>query len=207
MSTVTTPDVPAVPDPHGEQLHVSDPARIRALAHPVRLDLLQLLDERGEATATQCAEQLGETVANCSFHLRTLARAGFIEPAPARGREKPWRPTSRGRMLEPDGRDPASLRAVAELAGIAMLREVERVRGFLQRSTEVPAEWVNTVAVTTSAFYATAEEMREVVAAIAAVTERFDERLRDPSLRPAGARIGRLFATVNPDDFPTPEVD
>ncbi|HWS57300.1 MAG TPA: helix-turn-helix domain-containing protein [Actinotalea sp.] len=189
-----------VTDPHGAQMHVSDPARIRALAHPVRLDLLQLLDDRGEATATQCADELGETVANCSFHLRTLAKAGFIEAAPSRGREKPWRPTSRGRMMEPDPSDPASVRAVTELAGLAMIREVDRVRDFLQRNTEMPPEWSNTVSVTTSAFYATPDEMRELVLAVTRLTDRFEDRMRDPSRRPPGARMGRLFATVNPDD-------
>jgi len=202
---MSTPQANHDPGSRGERLRVSDPARIRALAHPVRLDLLALLDERGEATATQCAEQLGETVANCSFHLRTLAKAGFIEPAPSRGREKPWRPTSRGRMLEPDHTDPASMRAAFELAGLAMLREVDRVGAFLARSPVIPEEWVDTVAITSSSFYATGQEMRELVAAVAALTDRFAGRWQDPALRPEGARVGRLFATVNPDDFPHEE--
>lgn len=188
-----------------QPLRTSDPARIRALAHPVRLDLIAFLDEVGEATATQCADRLGETVANCSFHLRTLAKAGFIEPAPARGREKPWRPTSRGRRIRIDPEQPGSQVAIAELVGLAMLREAERVRGFLQRQEHRPEAWKDTVAVTTSMFWATADEMRELVAAVNDLTDRFEGRADDPSLRPVGARIGRLFATVNPDDFPTPD--
>lgn len=186
------------------RLRVTDPDRIRALAHPVRMDLLGLVDELGEATATQCAERLGETVANCSFHLRTLAKAGFVEPAPARGREKPWRATSRGRVMEPDPANPASFVAVAEVAGLTMLHEVDRVRDFLQHHTAPEPEWDDTVTITSSTFWATADEMRDLVQRLNALTEPFVDRTRDASLRPPGARRGRLFATVNPDD-PAPE--
>ncbi len=186
---------------------MTDPARIRALAHPVRLDLLSVIDDRGEATATQCAETLGETVANCSFHLRTLATAGFIEPAPARGREKPWRSTSRGRTFEPDLADPSSRLALSEMAGLSMGREVERVRRFLERSGTPPQGWEDTAVVAQSAFYATADELRELTAAVVGLTEKFRDRKQDPSLRPPGARLARLFATVNPDEYPSEEVE
>ena len=37
---------------------------------------------------------LGESPANCAFHLRTLAKYGFVEEAGGgRGRERPWRQT------------------------------------------------------------------------------------------------------------------
>jgi DNA-binding IclR family transcriptional regulator len=45
------------------------------------------------ATATQLAERVGESPANCSWHLRQLARYGFVEEAGGgTGREGPWRP-------------------------------------------------------------------------------------------------------------------
>ena len=96
----------------------SDPERIRALAHPLRLALLDYLDDVGEATATQCAKHTGESVANCSFHLRLLARYGFIEPAEPRGRERPWRPSADRSTFVPDESVPGSVRAVVELAEI-----------------------------------------------------------------------------------------
>ncbi len=181
---------------------ITDPSRIRALAHPLRLELLDYLGDIGEATATQCAEHTGETVANCSFHLRTLAKAGFIEPAPSRGREKPWRPVARSRTLDVDPADPTSFIAMSELVGLVVTREAERVRSFMAAHPHRPDEWRDTVSVTTSAFWATAEEMRELVEAVTELSRRFAGRTEDPSLRPEGARLGRLFATVNPDDFP-----
>lgn len=181
---------------------ITDPSRIRALAHPLRLELLDFLGDVGEATATRCAEHTGETVANCSFHLRTLAKAGFIEPATSRGREKPWRVASRSRMLDVDPEDPTSFYAMSELVGLVLSREAERVRSFMAAHPHRPDAWRDTVSVTTTAFWATADEMRELVEAVTHLTDRFAGRAEDPSLRPAGARLGRLFATVNPDTFP-----
>ena len=72
-------------------MRITDPQRIRALTHPLRLELMDVLAEEGAATATRCAELTGESVASCSFHLRMLAKYGYIEPAERTGREKPWR--------------------------------------------------------------------------------------------------------------------
>jgi hypothetical protein len=65
---------------------------LRALAHPLRLQLLRLARETGELTTSVASVRTGESTANCSFHLRLLARHGFLEPAPGRDRrERPWR--------------------------------------------------------------------------------------------------------------------
>lgn len=191
-----------MPDAAPHPPAITDPSRIRALAHPLRLELLDFLGDVEEATATQCAEHTGETVANCSFHLRTLAKARFIEPAPSRGREKPWRLATRDRTLDVDPADPTSFHAMSELVGLVVTREAERVRTFMATHPQRPDEWRDTVSVTTSSFWATADEMRELVETVTQLTERFAGRTEDPSLRPPGARHSRLFATVNPDSFP-----
>lgn len=195
------PPVPPVP-PEPPTPTITDPARIRALAHPLRLELLDLLGELGEATATQCAERTGETVANCSFHLRTLARAGYIEPAPGRGRERPWRLVARSRRLDIDPDQPGSQPAMTELVGLMLTREVERFRDFLARHDRLPDAWRDTVAVNTGAFWATADELRELVETISHLLDPFAERQSDPSRRPPGARLARLLAAVNPDTLP-----
>lgn len=65
---------------------------LRALAHPLRLQLLRLAAEAGEITTSAASIRTGESSANCSFHLRLLARHGFLESAPGRDRrERPWR--------------------------------------------------------------------------------------------------------------------
>jgi DNA-binding transcriptional ArsR family regulator len=72
---------------------ISDPKAMRALAHPLRLDLLELLVAAGPSTAAQCGRALGVSQASCSFHLRQLAKYGLVEdagPGPDR-RERVWR--------------------------------------------------------------------------------------------------------------------
>jgi DNA-binding transcriptional ArsR family regulator len=58
--------------------------RLRATAHPLRLEMLSLLT--GAAlSAAEVARELGVTQANASYHLRLLHRAGLLEEA---GQEK-----------------------------------------------------------------------------------------------------------------------
>lgn len=55
-------------------------SRLRARAHPVRLQMLSLLT--GSAmSAAELARELGLTQANASYHLRMLVRAGLVTPA------------------------------------------------------------------------------------------------------------------------------
>ena len=66
------------PDP----VEIVDPAAMRALAHPLKWTLMDALLVEGQATSTRYAELVGESQANCSFHLRQLARYGLVEAAP-----------------------------------------------------------------------------------------------------------------------------
>lgn len=183
---------------------ISNPERIRALAHPVRLSLLDHLERVEDATATQCAEAVGESVASCSFHLHQLAKYGYIEPAPRRGRERPWRVTQRsGIDVRPSDAVPGSRRAVAELAGLQVLRQAERVRDYLATLPDERDEWIQASTVTSSSFWATSEELARLSAHLQTVAaEWFGGREADPTLRPEGARRAHLFATTNPEPAP-----
>ncbi|MEV4626001.1 helix-turn-helix domain-containing protein [Micromonospora sp. NPDC049523] len=71
---------------------IRDPRMLRAMAHPLRLRILDAVALFGPATATEISEQVGESPANCSWHLRQLARYGFVEEAGGgTGRQRPWR--------------------------------------------------------------------------------------------------------------------
>src|SRR5207244_3922342 len=75
-------------------LTVSDPRAMRALAHPTRLALLDHLHTVDQATATECSEFVAESPSALSYHLRSLARWGFVEEGSGgAGRERPWRAT------------------------------------------------------------------------------------------------------------------
>ncbi len=180
----------------------SDPERIRALAHPLRLALLGYLDDVGEATATQCAKHTHETVANCSFHLRVLARYGFIEPAAPRGRERPWRLVEKRQLFSPDESVPGSVHAVVEFAEIAVRQEADRFIDFLReradRADELSGQRASVV-LNRESYWATPDEADQLHEAIAALIEPYLARAADPSSRPAGARLMRWFSTSHPD--------
>ena len=178
---------------------ITDPERIRALAHPIRLRLLDVLTDRPEATASECATLIGESPASCSFHLRMLEKYGFAERAERRGKEKPWRAVSRGWDMRPDPAEPASLRALQELAALGLDAEWSRTRAYFAQAEREADEWVQASTFTRSGFWATAEELAEVSVVLQSIAERFAGRVADPSLRPQGARFARVVAVANPE--------
>ncbi|MEV0746944.1 helix-turn-helix domain-containing protein [Streptomyces sp. NBC_00184] len=114
-------------------MRISDPKAIRALAHPLRLDLLELLTAAGPATAAHCGRVLEVSQASCSFHLRQLAKYGFVEDAgPGRDRrERAWQvpgPRREMRIAVDDSSDvgPALERIVVEREAQAILDHVGR---------------------------------------------------------------------------------
>ncbi|MFE4519635.1 ArsR/SmtB family transcription factor [Kitasatospora sp. NPDC056783] len=70
---------------------------MRAMAHPVRLQVVGLLRKHGPSTATRLAAELGLNSGATSYHLRQLAAAGFVEEDESRGnaRERWWRSAHR----------------------------------------------------------------------------------------------------------------
>ncbi len=57
---------------------INDPRLVKALAHPIRVRILGLLEGR-TMTPKQLAGELGLPLENVSYHVRTLAKFGLIE--------------------------------------------------------------------------------------------------------------------------------
>lgn len=180
-------------------LQTSDPAVLRALAHPLRVEILELLDDDGELTASDVAARTGHTVANCSFHLRQLEKAGYVERATPRGRQKPWRAAHAQRRMQADVQDPASVAGVAAVAALVVQREAARLVDHFAHPEDYDPDWVSATTLTTARFWATRDELAELCRAVEALTERFAGRSDDPALRPPGARPARLFAAAHPE--------
>lgn len=192
------PTEPAAPDPRA----------LRAFAHPLRWKLADLLYSESTATATRCAEVLGESEASCSYHLRILAKYGWIEPAPQerQGREKPWRVASRRQNLFPAEPDHEGALA-AEAATEAFLdHELARLKERLRRRSLEPEHWQQAARLQGVTTWLTADELREVSDQIDEILVRYVDRGQDHALRPEGAREVRLFAatTVAPPRPPRP---
>ena len=71
--------------------HVTDPADLKAVAHPLRVRMLAELRRHGPATATELAQRLATETGSTSYHLRILAKHGFVAEAAAgpEGRRHP----------------------------------------------------------------------------------------------------------------------
>ncbi len=153
-----------------------DPASLKALAHPLRLALLERLEVRGRATATMLAKDLAESSGATSYHLRQLARHGFIEEsASGNGRERWWRPAANGWGLnDPElARSPAT-RAAADLVVRETLGAAQRrLMTALQTWPEHPPAWRDAMVQTLSRFQLTAEEAVALKDELAAVLGRY----------------------------------
>jgi predicted transcriptional regulator len=170
-------------------LALTDPRTIRAIAHPVRRDLLEAMEqsETKTLTATQASELLGESPANCAFHLRTLAKYGFVEEAGGgRGRERPWRLRYRSLELKPPWTDPESKLAVEAAATVWIDRWLDRAQVWIRRALGYPAEWQGATIASQRVLYLTAAEAVQLAADTHQLWEPYRER-EDPARRPPGS--------------------
>jgi DNA-binding transcriptional ArsR family regulator len=169
---------------------ITDARAMRALAHPVRLALLEALAHAGTLTATQASELLGESPANCAFHLRTLAKYGYVvEAGGGRGRERPWRRAHAALHISSEQADPTAALAAEELGQFWLDTLLERVRSALSRRPSWPAEWRQSGLLGQSEFisYMTVDEAREFGADVERLYGRFFDRVDHPERRPDGA--------------------
>jgi DNA-binding transcriptional ArsR family regulator len=168
---------------------LTDSRAMRAMAHPVRLALMQALHDAGTLTATEAAERVGESPSNCSFHLRQLAKYGFVEEAEGgTGRQRPWRAVSTGFRMTDVQEDPETAIAAGVLGRVIIDHALERARiGMAQRQTE-PDEWRAVTGTDQFTLYVTSEEMKQFNEELLAMFDRFRERIADPGKRPEGSR-------------------
>ena len=176
------------------RLNLTDPKAIRALAHPVRWALLEALGQAGTLTATQASEMLGESPANCAFHLRTLAKYGFVEEAGGgKGRERPWRRSYNQMSWRARVDDPQASQAAEALDQVWLERSLGRARHSLTSTIRWPEGLEESLGANTTRLYVTAQEadqlyneIQEAFQRLFGPQNRFRDR-RDPKLRPAGA--------------------
>jgi predicted transcriptional regulator len=180
-------DVEGEPD-DTDMLNLTDPKAMRALAHPVRMALMEILEVTRTLTATQASEILGESPANCAFHLRTLAKYGFVrEAGGGRGRERPWTAAHRSVHLSSHNqKDKQAELAARTLGEVWNDRMLNRIRRALFRDSW-PDGWAGAVYASRNVRFLTSEETRQVTEEIQEILRRYEDRQDDPSLRPAGA--------------------
>jgi DNA-binding transcriptional ArsR family regulator len=168
---------------------LTDPKTMRALAHPTRLRLLEVLAHEGELTATEAGERIGESPASCSFHLRQLAKYGFVEEAPRTGgRRRPWRPKGIGMRFTDVHEDRETAQAAGALARVLRDRNLARAQRGLDARAYEPPEWRRVLGESEFTLYVTPEEFAALDAEVTEMLLRYQDRLANPALRPEGAQ-------------------
>lgn len=154
-----------------------DAQTLRALAHPLRMELLDLLTIDGPATATGLAKRVGESSGTTSWHLRQLAETGLVVEDTDRGskRERWWRAAQEStRMSAADFvHDP-------EMAGPLMTflhqHVDQRYREQAQFVAELPRwadDWRDSSTLSSTQLSLTADETRQMIQEIEAVIEHY----------------------------------
>jgi DNA-binding transcriptional ArsR family regulator len=180
-------------------IELTDPRALRAVAHPIRLELIGLLRRSGPLTATQAAARIGESPASCSFHLRQLDKYGLVEEAGGgRGRERPWRATATYTSWPVAGGDDDSVEAATMLSRVVFERYLEQAIEWLERRRAEPPEWVEVGDAGDRIVYATPAELEELGRCFDELLEPFVERLSDPAKRPQGSRPVNLIQILLP---------
>ncbi len=177
------------PSPSDGLRRLDDARTLKALAHPVRVALIETLSVEGPLTATEAGERIGESPTTCSFHLRQLARYGFVEEAGGgKGRSRPWRVPDRGLRVSSDQDDPEAAVAAGVLARLWTENQLRRLEHWRDTRASYPRAWRDAATHSESLMWVTAEELEAFNEEILELLlTRFRERRTDPSLRPEGS--------------------
>jgi DNA-binding transcriptional ArsR family regulator len=189
------------------------PSRLRGLVHPIRIRLLNLLQDEGTATATQLARLVGQSSGVTSYHLRVLAEHGFIVEDTERGnaRDRWWRALHRSTSftfrMPGDPADAENVELAEQLVRILATSAYERMLAYIDsmaahredlptqpwRFSDIPLRLTN-------------EEARALTDEIQALVQRYRRQPGDPEPRP-GTRRAILQYQLLPDDGPDDEPD
>lgn len=187
---------PGKPGSTENPLKITDPRAMRALAHPARIAILQHLVIEGPATATDCAEFALLSPSACSYHLRALARFGFVEEDPASatdGRHRPWRARFTALQFSDHPDESVAVRAASRLLGESLHARVEEVRlQYHDRESEYPPAWRAAASEHMDVLHVTPEELAEIRSRLQDLVSgyrRLDKAERPPDSR----RVHALF--------------
>lgn len=175
---------------------VTNAEDMKALAHPVRMDVLDLLVVNGPLTASDAAVRLQQTPANVSWHLRKLAEHGFVRQATkGAGRKRPWKIVAESLSWGEDAEDAAVAEAMQD---VFFERELQRLRAALASRQQETEDWRDATSVNQSRLWLTASEAKLLGEEIAELFASRAERGLDPGQRPKDSRVMALMAWIVP---------
>jgi DNA-binding transcriptional ArsR family regulator len=179
-----------------------DVVSLKALAHPLRIQILEMLSRYGAQTACGLGDMLGESSGSTSYHLRQLAKHDFVREVQGKGtaRERWWeRPKG---AIEIGGRDLIENPLSGQAARLVN-REFEHNRSaaladFMEHGDALlPREWSDAATISTTNVRLTPDQLQHYVREI----EQFNRRLLD-DLRAQGVADGARPVQIHFNAFP-----
>lgn len=175
-----------------------DAKGMRALAHPVRLAILDRLRSGGPNTATGLAPLVGASPSVTSWHLRHLAEHGLVCDADQQsgGRKRWWQAASSGFRFSPADEESRS-------AALALSAAMEQLEGDLPGQwlehvePQLEVEWRRLSGRANTSVAVTVEELVQLQSAFEALLAPYVHR--GFSERPPGARRVRFLRHTLPD--------
>ncbi|MGW1917069.1 winged helix-turn-helix domain-containing protein [Streptomyces sp. NPDC002076] len=181
---------------------IADLAALKTLSHPRRYQIFQQLSLLGSATSAMLARELDLNTGATSYHLRELARYGFIEEVPkdpyAHARERWWRVAPVDLRFPERSKQSAEVRPVIdEMNRRAYMADIELFEQ-LQRQSDDLAEWADAFLYSRGSMQLTLDELRSFFEDFITLINRYK---RTDDEVPAGARtvLTRFFALPAPD--------
>ncbi|NLG63740.1 MAG: helix-turn-helix transcriptional regulator [Candidatus Cloacimonetes bacterium] len=183
---------------------VLDAGALRALAHPLRVQIYDILSQYGPQTASTLAQRTGESTGATSYHLRALARHDLIREVPEKGagRERWWeRPVGGVSFANPEAMQTPSGRAATQVVMTEFFnRRHQQLLQYLAQGFQTdPDEWTEGAMISTATARLTEAQLRDLSERIAKIVDETVDAYRDQQgddVRPV---------TIRTDIFPLPE--
>ncbi|SOC56827.1 winged helix-turn-helix domain-containing protein [Ornithinimicrobium cerasi] len=182
---------------------------LKAVSHPLRRRILELMHEDVPRRAADLAELVGAPANSVSFHLRQLAGAGLIVEAPEHARDRRdrvWMAAGSGYTI-PTPPTPASPEDELVLRSF-MDQEALDLHDLVARVTAWAPDWGSgrdttpRAAIQTGLVELTQEDVRWLSDTLQEVMSQAVERSRRPAEEPR--RLWRLVAILADDSLPAP---
>lgn len=193
------------PDPDATApMRTLDAGALKALAHPLRVQMYDILAQHGAQTASRLAEMTGESSGSTSYHLRALAKHDLIREVRGKGsaRERWWeRPRGGVSFTNPDALGTPSGRAASQVVMTEFLnrRHQQLMRYVAQSMSAADLPELDEALIATSTVRLTPAQSTELMERLQAVVDEFSDTYRDqddPEARPINIRA---------DVFPLPD--
>lgn len=174
---------------------VLDVGALRALAHPLRVRIFDILSQGGPQTASSLADQLGESSGSTSYHLRALAKQDLIREVEGKGsaRERWWeRPHGSISMGDPSATRTPAGRAASQIVTTEFYRQrhEQLMHFFTESARREPAETPATL--TTANTRLTHPQFEKLSADIMALIDAAVEEHRDQQGEGVSSYLVRL---------------